>query len=125
MAYVAVAVIWVLFGWFAYRLAYLQLRGIRTKGTIIELVRDDTNDGDTFSPVVTYTTQQGVVIRAKSSFGTPETGSFFRVGERVDIWYAAKNPQHFLIVGYDVSALVMLGLLAVGVTASIYYFHSK
>ena len=122
MGYVVVAAVWALFSWFAYRLAYLQLRGIRTSGTIVELVRDDTGDGTTFSPVVAYTTKQGVEIVAKSFFGTPETGRFFRVGEKVDVLYSVRNPRHFAIAGYDVSALVLLGLLVAGVTGMIYYY---
>ena len=121
MGYAAMAVVWGLFGWFAYRLSYLQLRGLRTTGTVVELVRDDTGDGLTFSPVVAYTTNQGVEMVAKSFYGTPEAGSFFRVGQQVDILYAAHNPRHFAIAGYDVSALVLLGLFAAGLTGLICY----
>ncbi|WP_210520717.1 DUF3592 domain-containing protein [Hymenobacter terricola] len=73
------------------------MRGIRTAGTIVEVVRDASGEGgDTFKPVVAFTTKQGTQIVAESFYGTAEAGSYFRIGQQVDILYSARNPRFSL-----------------------------
>lgn len=122
MQYVLAGILTIPFGWLAYRLLYLHVVGISTTGTIIELVRDDSGEGpDTFTPVVAFTTAQGLAITAKNSLGTPEARSYFRVGAQVNIHYSAHNPRFFIIDGYDISLLVIVGFLTAGAIIFIFY----
>jgi hypothetical protein len=109
----------------AYRVLYLHLRGKRTIGTIVELRRDDSGDGVVFHPKVKFTTNTGTTIIAESTFGTPEAGTFYRVGEEVEIRYSASKPTFFAIVGYDVAAVLMLLLFAAGTCAILYWNYSQ
>ncbi|WP_201987642.1 DUF3592 domain-containing protein [Hymenobacter rubidus] len=110
-----------LFAWFAYRLVYLHIRGIRTTATVVEVIRNESHEGaETFTPIVAFTTNQGTEIIAKSFYGTEDAGSRFKVGKTVDVLYSAKDPHYFTIVGYEVCALILLGLVIAGILGFVY-----
>ena len=103
----------VLFIWAAFQALYLHYWGIATTGTIVALELTSDGDGDTYKPVVAFTTRQGVRIEAKSTYGTGEAGTFFRVGQQVPLRYVACKPTCFAIDGYEVSGVLFLFFLAV------------
>ncbi|QJX46891.1 DUF3592 domain-containing protein [Hymenobacter taeanensis] len=121
MVYIGTGVFVALFVWLAYRLTYLQLHGIRTVGTIVEIIRSDSGDGTVYYLMVAFTTIQGKSVRAKSLYGAEEVGDYFRVGEKVDILYSAKRPEVFAIQGFDVSGLFLLFLMTAFVVAVSYW----
>jgi hypothetical protein len=121
MEYVVVGACVALFAWAAYRVLYLHLRGLRTSGTIIDIVDDKTSDGPVFNLVVRFTTNTGITIKAKSFYGSKETASYYRIGEQVSILYSVKNPRVFIIEGYDVAGLFFLFLFAAAVCAVVYW----
>ena len=101
------------FVWAALRSLYLHYWGIATTGTIVALELTSDGDGDTYTPVVAFTTRQGVHIEAKSMHGTGEAGTYYRVGEQVALRYTPRNPTCFAIDGYDVSTVLILFFFAV------------
>lgn len=113
-----------LFLYAAYQVLYLHLRGMRAVGTIVELRRDDSGDGVVYHPKVKFTTHTGTTIIAESTFGTQGAGTFYQIGEEVEIRYSASKPTFFAIVGYDVAAILMLLLFAAGICAIIYWNYS-
>jgi hypothetical protein len=125
VAYLVTGAFIALFVYTAYRVLYLQLRGQRTMGTITELVPDDSGDGRVYHPVVTFTTRTGVVVVAKSPYGMAGAGTYFRVGERVPILYAAQKPHFFAIAGYDVAGVFYAFLAAAGAGAVFYWGFLK
>ena len=110
-----------LFLWAAYRVLHLQLRGLRTTGTSIDLVADEASEGPVFNPVVQFTTSSGVMMEVKSSFGTEGVASYYRIGQRVPVRYLAKKPWVFAIEGYDTAGVFLLFLLAAGAGALFYW----
>jgi len=117
-----------LFLYAAYRVLYLHLRGERTTGIIVELRRGDSTDGaPIFHPKVQFTTHAGTTVIAESTFSTQNAGTFFRVGEQVDVRYSPRKPTFFAIVGYDVAAVLLLLFFAVGIVAILYwgYLHPQ
>jgi hypothetical protein len=119
--YVVTGAFVAIFVWAAYRALHLHLRGLRTTGTIIDIVEDKTSDGPVFSLVVRFTTSSGTTVEAKSHFGTEGVESYYRIGERVTIMYSAKNPQVFAIEGYDIAGVFLLFLMAAGACAVLYF----
>jgi len=110
-----------LFLWAAYRVLHLHVRGLRTTGTLIDLVADEASEGPVFNPVVRFTTSSGVTMAVKSSFGAEGATSYYRIGQRVPVRYLAKRPWVFIMEGYDSAGVFLLFLLAVGVGALFYW----
>ena len=125
MAYLVGGVFIAVFVWVALRSLYLRYWGIATTGTIVALERTTDGDGETYKPVVAFTTQQGVRIEAKSMYGTPEAGTYYRVGEQVALRYAARKPTCFAIDGYEVSAVLVFFFFAVAGAAAIWATFAK
>jgi hypothetical protein len=121
MAYLVGSVFVVLFAWAAGRSLYLHWWGVATVGTIVALALEIDGEGDTYKPVVAFTTQDQVRIEAKSMFGTGEAGTYFRLGEQVSIRYAAHNPTCFAIEGYEVAAVLWLFFFVVAGVAGIWW----
>lgn len=122
MRYILAGLLTLPFGWLVFRLLYLHVFGIHTTGAVVELLRNVSTEGqDTFTPVVAFTTAQGESIVVKSALGTQEARDYFRIGGQVDIRYSAHNPRFFAIGGYDVSLLLVVGLLTAGVVGFICY----
>lgn len=114
MEYLVGCVFLAFFAWAAGRSFYLRWWGVATVGTIVALALEPDGEGDTYKPVVIFTTQDNVCIEAKSSYGTSEAGTYFRVGEQVPIRYAAHKPTCFAIAGYEVASVLWLLLFAMG-----------
>jgi hypothetical protein len=108
MEYLVGSVFLALFAWAAGRSLYLRWWGVATVGTIVALALETDGEGDTYKPVVAFTTQNNVCIEAKSSYGTGEAGTYFRVGEQVPIRYATHKPTCFAIEGYEVASVLWL-----------------
>jgi hypothetical protein len=125
MAYLAGGVFVALFVWAAVRSLYLRYWGIATTGTIVALELITDGDGDTYKPVVAFTTRQGVRIEAKSMYGTAEAGTYYRVGEQVALRYAPRKPTCFAIDGYEVSAVLFLFFFAVAGSAVLWWAFAK
>ena len=121
MEFLVAAVFIGLFLYAAYRVLYLHLRGKQTTAIIVELRRDDSGDGVIFHPKVRFTTHTGTTIIAESTFGTQEAGSYFRVGQQVEVRYSPRNPTFFAIVGYDVAAVLLFFFFAAGIVAMLYW----
>jgi hypothetical protein len=121
MEYLVGSVFLALFCWTAGRSLYLRWWGIATVGTIVALALETDGDGNTYQPVVAFTTQDKIRIEAKSLYGTAEAGTYFRIGEHVPIRYAAHNPTCFAIEGYEVSAVLWLFFFAVGGVAMLWW----
>ena len=113
MTYLVGGIFVALFVWAAVRSLYLHFWGIATTGTIVALKLNTVGDGDTYKPVVAFTTRQGVRIEAKSMYGTGEAGTYYQVGEQVALRYAPRKPTCFAIDGYEVSAVLSLSFFAV------------
>jgi hypothetical protein len=113
MEYLVGSVFLALFAWAAGRSLYLHWWGVATTGTIIALALETDGEGDTYKPVVAFTTKANICIEAKSMFGLGEAGTYFRIGEQVPIRYAATNPTCFAIEGYEVAAVLWLFFFAV------------
>jgi hypothetical protein len=113
MEYLVGSVLLALFAWAAARSLYLRWWGVATVGTIVALALETDGDGNTYKPVVAFTTQENVRIEARSMYGTGDAGTYFRVGEQVPIRYAAHQPTCFAIVGYEVASVLWLFLFAV------------
>jgi hypothetical protein len=113
MEYLVGSVFLALFAWAAARSLYLRWWGVATVGTIVALVLEPDGEGDTYKPVVAFTTKDNVRIEAKSLYGTGETRTYFRVGEQVRIRYAPNKPTCFAIAGYDVAMVLWLFFFAV------------
>ena len=101
-----------LFSWAAGRSLYLRWWGVATVGTIAALALETDGEGDTYKPVVAFTTQNQVCIEAKSMLGTGEAGTYFRLGQQGSIRYAAHKPTCFAIEGYEVAAVLWLSFFA-------------
>lgn len=54
-------------------------------GTIVTLALETDGEGDTYKPVVAFTTKANVRIEAKSMLSLGEAGTYFRIGEPVPI----------------------------------------
>jgi hypothetical protein len=119
--YIVVSVFVGLFGWAAYRQLQLSLRGIRTTGTIVDMVQDEASDGPAVHLVVQFTTATGAAIRAKSYYGMERVNTYYRIGEQVHIRYSDKDPQVFSVEGHDVAGLFLVFLVTAGVVAICYY----
>jgi hypothetical protein len=113
MEYLVGSVFIALFAWAAARSLYLRWWGVATVGTIVALALETDGEGDTYKPVVAFTTQDNLRIEAKSLYGTGEAGTYFRVGEQVPLRYAAHKPTCFAIEGYEVSLVLWLFFFAV------------
>jgi hypothetical protein len=121
MDYLVSSVFLALFAWTAGRSLYLRWWGVATVGTIVALALEPDSEGDTYKPVVAFTTQANVRIEAKSRYGTGEAGTYFRIGEQVPIRYAAHKPTCFAIEGYEVASVLWLLLFAVGGVALLWW----
>jgi hypothetical protein len=121
MAYLVGSVFLALFAWAAGRSLYLRWWGVATVGTIVALTLEADGEGDTYKPVVAFTTQDQVRIEAKSMVGTGAAGTYFRLGQQVAIRYAAHKPTCFAIEGYEVSAVLWLSFFAVVGVAVIWW----
>lgn len=118
--YFVVSIFAGVFLWAAYHVFYLQWQGIQTTGTIVELVRDESESAVIITPVVAFPTSTGATIRAKSMVGSTGIGSFYAVGQQVEIRYSAKDPTSFIITGHDAAVVFLLFLVALGVGAMFY-----
>lgn len=61
-----------------------------TQGRVTDLARNSDSDGDTFAPVVAFTTPQGTEVEFTSSVSSNPPS--FAVGEIVEVAYHADNP---------------------------------
>jgi hypothetical protein len=114
MEYLIGGVFLALFAWAAARSLYLRYWGVVTRGTIVALALEiDSEGGDTYKPVVAFTTRNNLRVEAKSLYGTREAGTYFRVGEQVTIRYAAQKPTCFAIEGYEGAVMLWFLLFAV------------
>jgi hypothetical protein len=66
-----------------------------TKGTVLELVASRSDDSYVYKPVVRFTTERGESIEFISGTGSNPPG--FTVGETVEIYYLAADPQEAMI----------------------------
>lgn len=117
MDYLVAGVFLLLFAWAAGRWIYLHWWGERATGVIIKLLRDDSGETTMYTPMVEFTTRQGVTVIAESIFGTSEAGTYYRIGQRVDIRYAPRKPTCCAISGYEAASVLYLFLAAVFVLA--------
>jgi hypothetical protein len=82
-------------------------------GTIVALALKTDGEGDSYTPVVAFTTRDDIRVEAKSLYGTGAAGTYFRVGEQVAIRYAAQKPTRFAIEGYEAAVVLWLCLFVV------------
>ncbi|GAA4386241.1 DUF3592 domain-containing protein [Hymenobacter koreensis] len=117
MTYLIGSILLGIWGWIAWRILYLRLKGRSTVGTVVKLIKDDTGDGTVYFPVIAFDTAEGLHIEAKSVHGTEEAGGYFCIGDKVNVIYSPNNPQLFAIKGYDSAALVFLTILTIAFAA--------
>ncbi|RZJ93224.1 MAG: hypothetical protein EOO60_05280 [Hymenobacter sp.] len=82
-------------------------------GIIVALALETDGEGNTYKPMVAFTTKANVRIEAKSMVGSGEAGTYFRIGEQVPIRYTSNKPTCFAIEGYEVAAVLWMFFFAV------------
>jgi hypothetical protein len=113
MAYLVGGAFVALFVWVVARSLYLRWWGMATTGNIVAFEIDTTSEGlDMYTPVVAFTTHEGLGVEAKSMYGTPTAHTDFRVGQTVALRYAARKPTCFAIEGYEASVVLTTFLIA-------------
>lgn len=110
--------------WCVARFQYLRWKGVAATATVVALPEKATSDGGTYSPVVAFTTADGVRVEAKGLYGTAAAGTYFRVGQEVAVRYLAKNPTCFSVVDYEVWLAKHVLLMMAVVEGVLYWFRS-
>ncbi|MCX4029243.1 DUF3592 domain-containing protein [Endozoicomonas sp. SM1973] len=91
---------------------WLYFSGKKTMGIVVDY--DKLNRGhryeesDIYYPIIEYTTNRGVAIKAINKTGSSETP--YRVGSKVEIYYAPYNPQEVVIYSFIDLFLPIIGL---------------
>lgn len=83
-------------------------------GTVIDMVRRQSNDSDTYAPVVRFTTQAGDTIEFTSN--TSSSPPSYHTGESVEVLYRPNAPHAARINGFGSlwgTALIIGGLGAI------------
>ncbi|MBD2105499.1 DUF3592 domain-containing protein [Nodosilinea sp. FACHB-13] len=71
---------------------------IKTEGTVIELIRSQSDDSVTYQPVVVFVSQEGEEIEFTSLSGSNPPS--YSKGQAVEIFYLPDNPQKAEINGF-------------------------
>ncbi len=77
-------------GYFFYTSWNLQRNGVTTTGVVVSLEPHSDEDGETYSPVVSFTAQGKSYTFESSTSSDPPA---YRVGEEVSLRYDPANPQ--------------------------------
>jgi hypothetical protein len=100
----------------------LRKNGVRATGVIVDVIRERSEDGTLFRPVVQFTTHEGQKIVWRCSWG----GTHWKTsrGEQMRIIYDPQNPQEVIRSNWS-SAVSAVAFVSAGVLLCIIslFFH--
>jgi hypothetical protein len=102
----------------------LQRRGVRAKGTVVEIFKDPSRHGATYYPVVEFPAADGRTRRFQSSSGSSQPE--YEKGSRVDVIYDRDDPSVAEFAGFEAAwggtiAAAVLGVICLAAGAGIFY----
>lgn len=88
--------------------------GVKTNGTVVDLIAKRGSKSTTYSPVVTYNDEAGVKHRYISDVSSSPAA--YSIGEQVAIYYNPRNPDDAKIAGW----MEYFGALITGIFALVF-----
>ncbi len=112
----------------AYDYASLKVAGIEVSATIADNEAVSGDDGTSYYAVVAYTDNEGYYHRVRDSMGRGGSPSY-GVGEKVQVFYDAEDPEHFIIDDFWHYMILSIAFMAMAsiffVFMSLGYFGTK
>ncbi len=104
------------------RYRQIQKLGIRAKGVIAEVIKDNSGESITYWPVVTYTTFSGETLTGKTDIAIGYYKKY-KPGDSIQVLYTDRHPEKFIINdnNYLYGMLAFLVASAVLIGISVYY----
>lgn len=85
------------FAWGAYGV-WFRAQADEVKATVIELRLSSSSDGDTYCPVIRYTTRNGQRFTHESNVCSWPAA--YDEGEEITLWYERGDPEHIQLDGF-------------------------